>query len=64
MHVHTTKEPNEKHSLMLTAIKPKFASTSNWLVPKCTSFELALVLEKYQAGDFVSMDQFVVSTPG
>ena len=27
MHVHTAKEPNEKHSLMPTVIKPKFASS-------------------------------------
>ena len=41
MHVHTSKEPNRKHSLMPTVIKPKFASTSNCPVQKCMSFELA-----------------------
>ena len=41
MHVHTAKEPNVKHSLMPTVLNPKFASTSNCSVPKCTSCELA-----------------------
>ena len=85
MHVHTVKEPIKKHSLMLTVIKPMFASTSNCPVSKCTSCELVhakkcslqvvwqhaikekegiLALDKYQPGDFVSIDQLVVSTPG
>ena len=34
MHVHTAKEPNANYSLILTVIKPKFASTSNCPVPK------------------------------
>ena len=85
MHVHTAKEPNRKHFLMPIVIKPKFASTSNCPVPKCTSCKLAcakkcnpqvvqyhaikekevfLALDKYHAGDFLLMDQFVVSSPG
>ena len=85
MHVHTAKEPNGNHLLMTTVIIPKFATTSNCPVPKCTPCELTLAkkcnpqvvqqqaikekdgilaLDKYQAGDFVLMDGFVVSTPG
>ena len=41
MHVHTAREPNGNYSLMLTVITPKFESTSNCLVPKNTSCELA-----------------------
>ena len=39
--VHTAIEPNEKYPLMPTVITPKFESTSNCLVPKCMSHELA-----------------------
>ena len=41
MHVHIAKKPIEKHSLMPTVFIPKFASTPNCPVPKCTSCELA-----------------------
>ena len=33
MHVLTAKEPNGKHSLIPTVIKPKFAPTANCPVP-------------------------------
>ena len=38
--MYTLQESQWKHSLVSTMITPKFASISNCLVPKCTSFEL------------------------
>ena len=65
---------------MPTVIEPKFASTSNCLIPELTCAkkhnpqvvqqhaieekEGILALDKYQADGFVSFDQFAVSTPG
>ena len=42
MHIHTARESNRKHSLVLTVVTPKFASTSNCPVPKYTYCELTL----------------------
>ena len=85
MNEHTAKEPNGRYSLMPTVIKPNFASTSNYPVPKYTICELThakkcnsqgvqqhtikekeviLAWGKFQAVDFVLMNQFVVSIPG
>ena len=74
------EDPNGKITILPPITKPKFPVISNYYMPACQSYmmacsgttkfntppekELTLTRDKYEVGDVLSTEYFIIKTPG